>query len=442
MKTLLTISFFCLLSFLSNAQTVSTYAGNNSAGYFGDGGLATNAKLNYPLDVTTNENGDLFIVDNLNSRIRWVDHNTGYIETLTESDDMGNTIAPLAITYNNGFIYFLDTLNGSYRIMKYDINNGTGNSSVLYNFLTSFDYRGIEFLNGKLYLINTISLTIDVISDLNTMPVLSNTFVVGGANSNLGGLTADQNGDIIFSDEAAIKKINVLNGNVTTIVSSVYLDNPTGIDIASDGTIYCSDIGNEQIFKIDVNGGLTVFSNQNSISGYYNGPVADAEYAAPFGLTIDSNDDIYIADANNNVIRLITCSPATSPVVELSSYSTEDCPDELYFYIPNQNSYLEENTDWSWYLNACGSSIIGTGDTLYFNPKISQSYFVRGEGGCIRNGDCTETSFDAINCSDTSDIISPLIPTAFSPNKDGVNDVWVIDSLKPNTTLQMQTIMW
>jgi sugar lactone lactonase YvrE len=51
--------------------TINTVAGNGSAGFCGDGGLATDACLNGPTGVAL-DNNDLFIVDQQNSRVRRV----------------------------------------------------------------------------------------------------------------------------------------------------------------------------------------------------------------------------------------------------------------------------------------------------------------------------------------------------------------------------------
>ena len=58
-----------------------TVAGNGTNGYSGDGGMATNAMLSSCLGITIDGDGNLFISDNPNSRIRKVDTN-GIITTV------------------------------------------------------------------------------------------------------------------------------------------------------------------------------------------------------------------------------------------------------------------------------------------------------------------------------------------------------------------------
>jgi sugar lactone lactonase YvrE len=61
---------------------ITTYAGNEKCGYSGDGGLATNAELNEPYDLSVDGSGNLYIADTNNSRIRKVDAITHIITTV------------------------------------------------------------------------------------------------------------------------------------------------------------------------------------------------------------------------------------------------------------------------------------------------------------------------------------------------------------------------
>jgi hypothetical protein len=58
-----------------NAVTgiIATIAGTGTAGYSGDGGPATSARLNRPADVLVDKNGNIYIADNSNRRVRKVD---------------------------------------------------------------------------------------------------------------------------------------------------------------------------------------------------------------------------------------------------------------------------------------------------------------------------------------------------------------------------------
>ncbi len=51
---------------------ITTVAGTGTAGSAGDGGQATSAQLNYPSGVAVDAQGNLYIVDYINQRIRKV----------------------------------------------------------------------------------------------------------------------------------------------------------------------------------------------------------------------------------------------------------------------------------------------------------------------------------------------------------------------------------
>lgn len=88
----LVMSLFVLVPCLALAQntgTITTVAGNGTAGYAGDGGLAINAQLNQPVAVASDSAGNLLIADTLNYRIRKVDAKTGLIQTIAGNGTVG-----------------------------------------------------------------------------------------------------------------------------------------------------------------------------------------------------------------------------------------------------------------------------------------------------------------------------------------------------------------
>ena len=69
--------------------TITTVAGNGTAGFGGDGGLATSASLDVPFGVAVDGSGNLFIADIGNQRIRRVDKTTGKITTVAGNGTAG-----------------------------------------------------------------------------------------------------------------------------------------------------------------------------------------------------------------------------------------------------------------------------------------------------------------------------------------------------------------
>ena len=68
---------------------ITTVAGNGTAGYSGDGGAATSAQLNGPTGVAVDTAGDLFIADQANNRVREVAAATGVITTVAGNGTAG-----------------------------------------------------------------------------------------------------------------------------------------------------------------------------------------------------------------------------------------------------------------------------------------------------------------------------------------------------------------
>lgn len=95
---------------------IRTVAGTGIAGFSGDGGRAFNAQLWKPADVAIDRDGNLYIADSLNNRIRKVD-TTGFISTVAGNGRQGSggdggpaTLAELMRPYaievdDNGNIY-------------------------------------------------------------------------------------------------------------------------------------------------------------------------------------------------------------------------------------------------------------------------------------------------------------------------------------------------
>jgi gliding motility-associated-like protein len=78
-----------------------------------------------------------------------------------------------------------------------------------------------------------------------------------------------------------------------------------GLAIDINNNIYIADAGNNIIRKIDFNGNVTTFAGSGA-SGSLNGLGRSASFNIPTGVAIDISGNIYIADKGNNLIRKIT----------------------------------------------------------------------------------------------------------------------------------------
>ena len=121
---------------VDSGNNIETFAGNHGLGngFSGDNGPATRAQLDTPDGVDVAPDGDLIIADSHNDRIRRVDRSTRIITTVAGSGENGydgdekpatgaalNTPSAVA-TAANGDIYIADTLN--YRIRMVDAKTG------------------------------------------------------------------------------------------------------------------------------------------------------------------------------------------------------------------------------------------------------------------------------------------------------------------------------
>jgi hypothetical protein len=125
---------------VSSSGVIKTFAGTGVAGYSGDAGQATAAQLNDPVGVVLDANGNLYVADQSNNRIRMI-NTSGIISTFAGngtggySGDGGQATAaeinePLCITRDlSGNIYFGDFSNSRVRVINTSgiINTVAGN---------------------------------------------------------------------------------------------------------------------------------------------------------------------------------------------------------------------------------------------------------------------------------------------------------------------------
>ena len=139
------------------------------------------------------------------------------------------------------------------------------------------------------------------------------------------GLVFDSLGNLFFSEHGASQRIRMMapNGTVTTIAggASGYVDgtgtaarfnNPTGMAFDSAGNLYIADRDNHRIRMITAatvrttNGGVVSTLAGNGSAAFFNGTGTSASFSSPYGLCIDTNNNLYIGDVWNHRIRMIT----------------------------------------------------------------------------------------------------------------------------------------
>jgi uncharacterized protein (TIGR03437 family) len=294
MKTVLRFAFVALaeLSVCYGQGVITTVAGNGTLLFSGDGGPATKAGIGIPPDVAIDGAGNLYIVDRSNNRIRKVD-TAGTIGTFAgngtqdSSGDGGPALnaeifLPIAIAVDGaGNVYIADAGSG----------------------LRKVDTAGI----------------------INSVPVISPSL---SKIASPGGMTVDSAGNVYISDlnGSAIYKLDK-TGVLTTVAGGAFgfsgdggpatkaaLYFPSGVAIDSAGNIYFADKGNNRVRKVDTKGVITTFAGTGT-AGYSGdgGPATSAKLglnltAAFQGVAVDSAGNVYIADPQNNRIRMVNPS--------------------------------------------------------------------------------------------------------------------------------------
>jgi sugar lactone lactonase YvrE len=227
---------------VTTAGIISTYAGTSGTGYGGDGGPATSAELNLPNVVAIDTNGNLYICDAFNNRIRKVNA-AGIITTISGTGTSGfsgdggpASAAQLSIPTGvqpdaAGNIYILD--GGNSRIRMIDafgiINTIAGNGT-----------SGYSGDGGPA-----------TAAELGYSPW---------------NVSLDRNGDVYIADEGnnVIRKITLSSGIINTVAgnntagysgdgglaTNCELNQPSAIGFDTSGNGYVSDWNNNRIRKI------------------------------------------------------------------------------------------------------------------------------------------------------------------------------------------------
>jgi len=142
-------------------------------------------------------------------------------------------------------------------------------------------------------------------------------------------IDTDGNLYVTNNDRFEIVKINP-NGTITTLLSTFNDTNrgtPMGITVGNDGYVYAT-VGNT-IRKIFPDGTVIVLAGSTSADfGYADGQGAEARFAIPWGITVDANGIVYVADFLNNKIRKIT-PDGTVTTLAGSTYGSVDGPSNL-----------------------------------------------------------------------------------------------------------------
>ena len=270
--------------------TVSTFAG-------------TNGEFSYPSGLAIDANNNLYVTDSYNNRVCKITSD-GSVTTFATGF---NGPYGLSIDANNN-LYVADTDNNS-------VCKITSDSSVT-TFATGFNGPyglSIDGL-GNIYVADTDNNQISKITSDRNKTVFAGDGSSGTTNgyrtdaqfNRPEAVTFDTYGNMYIADynNNLIRKIT--SDQVSTFAGmNGELNSPEGLTCDANGTLYITDSDNNRICKIGTDGTIITIAGDGS-SGTANGPGMNAQFNYPFGIVFDTNANIYVSDAGNNLIRKLT----------------------------------------------------------------------------------------------------------------------------------------
>jgi sugar lactone lactonase YvrE len=401
----------CFAGCMANAQVISTIAGNGTYGFSGDGGLAISAEFAAPQSVVIDAAGSLYISDISNQRIRKITPN-GIISTFAGngtagfSGDGGQATAakindPLGIVLDAaGNLYIADQQNQRVRkitttgIISTVAGNGTQSFGGDAGQATAAELNNPTDVaidaSGNLYIADESNncvrkvTTAGIISTFagNRSPSFSGD---GGQASSAGlntpvGLTFDGSGNLYISDfnNWRVRKV-ATSGIISTIAgngtegysgnggqaTSAELDGVNDIALDGSNNIYITDGLNNVIRKISSSGIIsnyvgTGFDAGTGLGGYTGdgGSPTSAELFSPDGIAIDGSGNMIFVDNGNDVLRKVSSKCPANAGLNVTDQNTACCGCATTGVQIGTPSVANMAYSWSPSANISGSSTI------------------------------------------------------------------------------------
>ncbi len=464
--------------------SITTVAGNGDYGYFGDGGPATNASLNYPEGVAVDATGNLFIADVGNQRIRKVDTH-GIITTVAGNGAYGYSgdggrATNASLNYPErvavdarGNLFIADYVNNRIRqvgtngIITTVAGNGTNGYSGDGGSATNaslFNPSGVAVDGfGNLYIADIFNFRIRRVGTNDLITTVAgggfNYPGYGGPATNAilnypEGVAVDGSGNLFLAaDNDHICMVNT-HGIITSVAgggftgdggpaTNAILYGPTGVAADGLGDLFIADSGNNLIRRVDPNGILATVAGDGT-AGYSGdgGLATNASLNYPGGVAVDGIGNLFIADSDNNVIRRLDTNGL------ITTFAGGGWP--TYPDIGDGGSATNASLGYPWDVAVDGSgnvfiadaadsrirkvdinglitTVAGNGDYGYFGDggPATNSSLNYPEGVAVDGAGnlfIADTDNNVIRRVDTNGIITTVAGGGFAAGTDGLGD--------------------
>jgi sugar lactone lactonase YvrE len=326
---------------------MATVAGTGVAGFSGEGGPAAKAQIAGPNAVAVGADGAVYIGDTLNQRVRRIAPNGVFDTVVGKGHDYpgdglkapkADLLEPQAARRGpDGATYIADSGNQRVRRVGKDGVISTVAGTGVHGFAgdggkatdaelaypTGLDWGS----DGTLYIADSGNDRIRAVSKDGVIKTVAGGGTGGDGRADQAGLTSPvdlevaDDGTIYLAEDsgARIRRIGT-DGILTTVAGTgeagysgdggpatqAQLNEPTGVHIGRDGSLYVSDFGNSRVRRIDGGGVITTFAG-NGTEGFAGdgGPAVDAELIGPYTVATAGDGSLYIADNNSHRVRRV-----------------------------------------------------------------------------------------------------------------------------------------
>ncbi|MBV9503375.1 MAG: hypothetical protein JO323_00050 [Acidobacteriia bacterium] len=272
---------------------ITTFAGNGTPGYSGDGGPGTQAQLHSPMGVAVDSSGNVYIADSANSSVRWVTLD-GNISTFAGdgfanyygnggSPNRAEMHSPQDVAVAGGTLYIVDTGNAYIRAVANGVINDVGGSGTV-------GFAGDGGLATSAAIYSPTAITVDSAGDYYIADTGNDRIRKVDTKGNIS--TFAGNGTIGFSGDGST-------------AANAELNQASGVAVDGQGNLYIADTWNNRIRKVTSSGTISTVAGNGAVSySGDGGPASRIQLNGPAGVGLDSAGNLYISDSRNRVVRV------------------------------------------------------------------------------------------------------------------------------------------